>query len=158
MTPQQIAQKLSTRQKGQIYSVIAKRKCKTLKDCPFVIEKVSHYQGMLAEYAARKEVRDAVENKDRTPPELPKGASRAFYEGNAKFFEMKTGNTCMAVVLTGNEPKSEYLKNNKPVDFDEIKDMLAASEKVAPKTKEDHKQLHTAAFKNINVESILEVK
>lgn len=158
MKPEQIAERLVTRKGGQIFSVVSRRKCKTKKDCPFIIEKISRYQGQLCEYASRKDVKQGIESGERSEPKLPPGVKESFYVGQVKFFRMFSGNICLAVNVSGNKLKSEYLRNGKSVDKKEVEDYLLASEKVVPKEKSEHQEDHTAAFVSVGVDNIIEIK
>lgn len=155
MTPQQIAERLSSRKGGQIFSVTYRRNCKVKKGTPHFVEKQTRAQAILCEYANRATVKEGVLNKERLPPEAPKGTEEIFYIGNAKFFKMKSGKTCLAAPLSGNEPVIQYFVDGQP---SAEPDYLLASEKVQQKSKEELAANNQAQFKLIDCESILDVR
>lgn len=155
MTPQQIAERLASRQKGQIFSITYRRNCKVKKGTPHFVEKQTRAQAILAEYGSRAPVKEGVLNKERLPPEAPKGTEEIFYLGNAKFFKMVSGKICLAAPLSGNEPVIQYFVDGQPSPEP---DYLLASEKVQPKSKEELAANNQAQFKLINCEDIIDVK
>lgn len=155
MTPQQIAERLASRQKGQIFSITYRRNCKVKKGTPHLVEKQTRAQAILCEYANRAAVKEGVLNKDRLPPEAPKGTEEIFYIGNAKFFKMVSGKTCLAAPLSGNEPIIQYFVDGQP---SAEPDYLLASEKVQQKSKEELAANNQAQFKLINCEDIVDIK
>lgn len=155
MTPQQIAARLSSRQKGGFYSVIYRRNCKTKKGTPHLVEKETRAQAILAEYGARAAVKEGILSGERLPPEAPRGVKEIFYIDNVKFFKMISGKTCLAAPLSGNEPQIQYFVDGKP---SAEPDYLLASEKVQPKSKEKLAANYLAQFKLINCEDIVDVR
>ncbi len=155
MTPEQIAERLSSRQKGQIFSITYRRNCKVKKGTPHFVEKQTRAQAILAEYGNRAPVKRGILTKERLPPEAPKGTEEIFYIGNAKFFKMLSGKTCLAAPLSGNEPTIQYFVDGKPSPEP---DYLLASEKVQQKSKEDLAANNQAQFKLINCEDIVDVR
>lgn len=154
MTPEQIAERLASRQKGQIFSITYRRNCKVKKGINHSVEKQTKAQAILCEYANRAAVKEGVLNKDRLPPEAPKGTEEIFYIGNAKFFKMTSGKTCLAAPLSGNEPIIQYFVDGQPSPEP---DYLLASEKVQQKGKEDLAANNQAQFKIINCEDIISI-
>lgn len=155
MTPQQIAERLSSRKGGQIFSVIYRRNCKVKKGTPHLVEKQTHAQAILCEYANRAAVKQGILTKDRLLPEAPKGTEEIFYLGPAKFYKMTSGKTCLGFPLSGNEPTIQYFVDGKP---SAEPDYLLASEKVQQKSKEHLAANNQAQFKLIDCESILDVR
>lgn len=155
MTPEQIAARLSSRQKGGFYSVIYRRNCKTKKGTPHLVEKETRAQAILAEYGARAAVKEGILSGERLPPDAPRGTKEIFYIDNVKFFKMISGKTCLAAPLSGNEPQIQYFVDGKP---SAEPDYLLASEKVQLKSKEELAANHLAQFKLIDCESILDVR
>lgn len=155
MTPQQIAERLASRQKGQIFSIVYRRNCKVKKGTPHFVEKQTHAQAILAEYGNRAPVKEGVLNKERLPPEAPKGTEEIFYIGNAKFYKMTSGKTCLGFPLSGNEPTIQYFVDGQP---SAEPDYLLASEKAKQKSKEDLAANNQAQFKLINCEDIVDVR
>lgn len=155
MTPQQIAANLSSRQKGGFFSVIYRRNCKTKKGTPYLVEKETRAQAILAEYGARAAVKEGILSGERLPPEAPKGTKEIFYVGGVKFFKMVSGKTCLAAPLSGNEPQIQYFVDGKP---SAEPDCLLASEKVQMKSKEELAENSQAQFKLIDCETILDVR
>lgn len=157
MTPEQIAQKLVSRAKGQLYTIKSRRPCKLKKGINLEIFKETVQQGMLCDYSARKSVREGVESGEREAPELPKGVKAVKHIGGVKFYENYSGKICISCPLGGNAPKSKFFLNNKEVSPDQISDYLLASEKVQPESKEELEAKHFAPFKMIDVANILEI-
>lgn len=155
MTPQEIAARLSAKQKGQIFSLTWRRKCKTKKGTNKTVEKETHAQARLAEYANHAPVKQGILNGERLPPEAPKGAKEIFYIGNVKFFNMMSGKTCLAVPLAGNSPVAKYYVDGQP---SAEPDFLLASEKVQPESKEELAKMAMVPFKLINCQDIICVK
>lgn len=155
MTPEQIAERLASRQKGQIFSIVYRRNCKVKKGTPHLVEKQTRAQAILCEYANRTAVKEGVLNKDRLPPEAPKGIEEIFYIGNAKFFKMTSGKTCLAAPLSGNDPVIQYFVDGQPSPEP---DYLLASEKVQLKDKNELAASSQAQFKLINCEDIVDVR
>lgn len=155
MTPQQIAERLASRQKGQIFSITYRRNCKVKKGTPHFVEKQTRAQAILAEYGNRAPVKQGILTKERLPPEAPKGTEEIFYIGNAKFFKMTSGKTCLGFPLSGNEPTVEYFVDGK---LSLEPEFLLASEKVQQKSKEELAANNQAQFKLINCEDIVDVR
>jgi hypothetical protein len=157
MTPEQIAEKLVSRAKGQLYTVKSRRPCKLKKGFNLEIFKETEQQGMLCDYSRREPVREGVESGEREAPELPKGVKAVKHIGGVKFYEMANGNICLSVPLSGNKAKSKYLLNGQEVSQERISDYLLASEKVEPESKEELEKLHQVPFKMISVGNIIEI-
>jgi hypothetical protein len=157
MTPDQIAKSLSIRKAGQFFTVISRRFCKVRKGVDSIIEKESTYQGQLCEYKDRAIVKDAILSRERSAPNLPKGVKECFYLGDVKFFAMVNGNTCLAVNVAGNKPKSRFYKNNSPVEESVIVSEVLAQELNKVATKEEAAENNQAPFVMINVQNILAV-
>ncbi len=155
MTPQQIAERLASRQKGQIFSIVYRRNCKVKKGTPHFVEKQTRAQAILAEYGNRAPVKQGILSGERLPPEAPKGTEEIFYLGNAKFFKMTSGKTCLAVPLTGNEPIVEYYVDGK---LSAEPDYLLASEKTQQKSKEKLAENFQVPYKLVNVEDLIDIK
>jgi hypothetical protein len=158
MNPNQIAQKLSTKSSGQFFSVISRRPAKTRKDCPFVIEKVSQYQGQLTEYSRRKTVREGVESGERDAPSLPRGVKESFYIGRAKFFRYFNGNEALAINVEGNRPSSQFFIDGKPVEESQVAEYLLSSELSPPKNKEQLAEKSQAPFVVISCQNVIDIK
>ncbi len=157
MTPEQIAEKLVSRAKGQLYTIKSRRPCKLRKGVNLEIFKETEQQGMLCDYSRRGPVREGVESGEREAPELPKGVKAVKHIGGVKFYEMFNSNICLSVPLSGNPPKSKYLINDKEVTPEEINDYLLASEKVEPESKEELEKIFQAPFKMISVKNIVSI-
>ncbi len=155
MTPQQIAARLSSKKKGQIYSLIWRRQCRVKKGINSKVEKETHAQAILAEYGNRAPVKNGVLNGERLPPEAPKGAVECFYLGDAKFFKMTSGKTCLAAPLSGNEPQIRYYVDG---ELSLEPDFLLASEKTQLKSKEQLAENCQAQYKLINCQDIIDIK
>lgn len=155
MTPNQIAARLASRQKGGLFSVTYRRNCKTKKDAPHCVEKETHAQAILAEYGNRAPVKEGILSGERLPPEAPKGTKEIFYLGNAKFYKMMSGKTCLGFTQSGNEPQIQYFVDGKPSAEPEY---LLASEKAQQKSKEQLAENNQAQFKLIDCETILDVR
>lgn len=154
MTPEQIAEKLSSKQKGQIFSYISRRICKVRKDVDACVVKETKAQARIANYANCGAVKEGILSGERLPPDAPKGTKECFYIGHIKFFKMMSGKTCLAAPLTGNEPQIQFFINGKPSLEPEF---LLASEKVKPESKEELKNVWQVPYKLINVDDIVEV-
>jgi len=152
MTPQQIASRLSSKKKGQIYSLIWRRQCRVKKGIDKLVEKETKAQAILAEYANRAPVKNGVLNGERLPPEAPKGAVECFYLDNVKFFKMSSGKTCLAAPLSGNEPQIQYYVDGQ---LSAEPDYLLASEKVQLKSKEQLAANCQVQYKLINCQDIV---
>ncbi len=157
MNPHQIAEKLASRARGGIFSIISRRPCKTLKGCPFVIEKLTKQQGILAEYSARKSVKEGIESGERDEPELPKGVRSCYKIGNVKFYEYMNGNTGVAVPLAGNPAISIYYVDGVETPKEKIEHFLLASEKIKPESKEELQKIFHAPHKIIGCSNIIDV-
>lgn len=154
MTPQQIAARLSAKSKGQIFSLTWRRKCKTKKGYNQVVEKETHAQGQLAEYANFAPVKQGILSGERLSPEAPKGTKEVFYIGKAKFFNMMSGKTCLAVPLSGNPPVAKYYVDGQ---LSAEPDFLLSSEKIKQESKEELSKLHQVPYKLVNVQDIIDV-
>ena len=155
MTPEQIAERLSSRKGGQIFSVTYRRNCKIKKGTNHRVEKETKAQAILAEYANRAPVKQGILTKDRLPPEAPKGTEEIFYLGPAKFYKMISGKTCLGFPVSGNEPIIQYFVDGQP---SAEPDYLLASEKVQLKDKNELAASSQAQFKLINCEDIVDVR
>lgn len=155
MTPQEIAARLSAKQKGQIFSLTWRRKCKIKKGISHIVEKETHAQARLAEYANHAPVKQGILNGERLPPEAPKGAKEVFYIGNVKFFNMMSGKTCLAVPLAGNSPVAKYYVDGQ---LSAEPDFLLASEKVQPESKEELAAKHLTPYKLVNCQDIIDIR
>lgn len=152
MTPQQIAEKLSTKQSGQIFSLVWRRQCRVKKGIEKLVEKETTAQSQLADYANFAPVKQGILSGERLPPEAPKGTKEVFYIGKAKFFNMMSGKTCLAVPLSGNPPVAKYYVDGK---LSAEPDFLLASEKVKLESKEELSRLHQVPYKLVNVQDIV---
>lgn len=157
MTPEQIAEKLVSRAKGQLYTIKSRRPCKLKKGVDLEIFKETVQQGMLCDYSARKSVREGVESGEREAPELPKGVKSVKYIGGVKFYENHSGKICISCPLSGNSPKSKFFLNNQEVSPEQISDYLLASEKVKPENKEELEKRHLVPFKMIDCANVVEI-
>lgn len=155
MTPQQIAERLASRKGGQIFSVTYRRNCKVKNGTNHKVEKETKAQAILCEYSNRAAVKEGILNKDRLPPEAPKGTEEIFYLGPAKFYRMTSGKTCLGFPLSGNEPTIQYFVDGQP---SAEPDYLLASEKVQLKDKNELAASSQAQFKLIDCETILDVR
>lgn len=154
MTPEQIAQKLSNKQKGQIFSYVSRRICKVRKDIDACVVKETKAQARIASYANCGAVKEGILSGERLPPDAPKGTKECFYIGHIKFFKMMSGKTCLAAPITGNRAEIQFFVNGKPSPEPEF---LLASEKVKPESKEELKNVWQAPYKLINCADIVEV-
>lgn len=157
MTSDQIAKRLSIRQFGGFYSVTSRRLCKTRKGTTSVIEKESVYQGILAEYSARKAVKEGIQSGEREAPHLPSGMKECFYKDKSKFFRSFADQEYLGVTISGNKPKSQYYKDGKPVDKSEIISDLLASELAPKKSKSELAENNQAEFIIVKVENVVSV-
>ncbi len=157
MKPEQIAKSLSLRGKGQLYSVLSRRPVKTRKGVSSIIEKESSYQGILAEYSARKSVKEGIQSGERDRPQLPNGMKECFYLGESKFFRGFNGTEYLGVTISGNKPKSKYYKNGAIVEKDEIISEVLAAEVAPKKSKEQLAENCQAEFVLIKCDNILRV-
>lgn len=157
MTPQQIADKLASRPKGTIFSIVSRRLAKTKKDVSAIIEKESHIQFQLAEYANTANVKSGIQSGEREKPHLPKGVKETFYVDSCKFYRTFGGNECFGGPIAGNKPKSIFYKNGETVSVEEIKDDLLASELAEKKTKSELAEVHQSPFAMISVSNIVSI-
>lgn len=154
MTPEQIAQKLSNKHKGQIFSYVSRRICKVRKDVEDCVVKETKAQARIANYANCGAVKEGILSGERLPPDAPKGTKECFYIGHIKFFKMMSGKTCLAAPITGNAPHIQFFVNGKPSPEPEF---LLASEKVKPESKEELAKNFLVPYKLINCADIIEV-
>jgi len=157
MTPEQIANHLSNRPKGTIFSIDSRRLAKTKRDVSSIIEKESHIQFQLAEYANMANVKSGIQSGEREKPHLPKGVKEISYIGACKFYHMFNGNVCFGGPIVGNKPKSVFYKNNQPVSAEEIENDVLASELVEKKTKPELTDVNQSPFAMISVANIVSI-
>lgn len=158
MTIQDIANKLSSRPKGSIFSLVTRRAIKSKKGFAGQYEKQSQIQGLVKiEYANTKNVKAGILEKERDTPHLPRGVKRAFYVGELKFFEMVNGNICLAVNISGNQPRSIFFKNGKQVAKEEIQDEVLAADLQEKKTRAELEDQHASPFVMVGLDNIQEI-
>ena len=132
MTVHEIASILSAKHGGSFYTLNTARPAKVRKGVESAIVKHSVLQGMMADYSARKAVREAVQSGDRDAPEMPAWAESVEIGGVRFWRNVKTGAHYLPVVLSGNSSRSEWTMDGKAVTLDDIRELLLASE-TAPK-------------------------
>lgn len=157
MTPQQIADKLASRPKGTIFQVISRRLAKTKKDVSAIIEKESHIQFQLAEYANTANVKSGIQSGEREKPHLPKGVKEIFYIDSCKFYRMFNGNECFGGPIGGNKPKSVFYKNGKIVSAEEIENDVLSSELAEKKTKSELSDVNQSPFAIVSCSNIVSI-
>ncbi len=154
MTPDQIAKALSEKKGGNFFSVISRRPLKLKKGCFSTIEKESHMQGILAEYANTSNVKSGIQNGERDRPHLPKGVKECFYIGRIKFFRMESGKVCLAVNIAGNQPKSFFYKNGSLVEKEKLVDEVLSQDLAEKNTRAELAGVNQSPFVMIGVENI----
>ena len=154
MTVSQIASILTAKQGGSFYSVKVNRPGKVRKGVADNITKVSVFQGMLAEYSNRKPVKDAVVAGERDTPIMPVWAESIEIEGMRFWRNVKNGNLYLPVCVTGNPSKAQWYRNGEPVNLDDVKDNLLASEYAPKPSKEETEEKGQALFVAVSVENI----
>ena len=154
MTVSQIASILTAKQGGSFYSVKVNRPGKVRKGVEEKITKVSVFQGMLAEYSNRKPVKDAVVAGERDAPTMPTWAESIEIEGMRFWRNVKNGNLYLPVCVTGNPSKAQWYRNGEPVNLDDVKDNLLASEYAPKPSKEETEEKGQALFVAVSVENI----
>ena len=157
MTTEQIAEQLQNHTPGVIFGMVVRRDCAIRKGLPHRVEKISRFQGMLADYASRKPVKDGVENGLREAPELPSYVKSTEKINGIKFWVGNNGQFYYPLPITGNPPKVQYLLDGNPVSFADVEQYLLASEKRPFVTKEEAESKMQAQFVCIKVENVQEV-
>lgn len=152
----QIAQALSQKPKGTIFTYRIERKAKTRKSYDGgTITKTSIAQGMVGtDYANRKPVREAVENGERDAPELPSHIEEAFITDGIRFWRGKNGEIYFPVCATGNKSKTSWAIDGEEVSLDEIKDYLLSSELPKEVNKDDLADKGQVPFIAVNINNI----
>ncbi len=154
MTVETIAKILTAKQGGSFYSVKVNRAGKVRKGVSDNITKVSVFQGILADYANRKPVRESVENGERNAPIMPTWAESVEVEGLRFWRNVKTGQHYLPVCVTGNPSKAQWFRNGEAVELETVKDALLASEYAPKPSKEETEEKGQAQFVAVSVENI----
>lgn len=154
MNVTEIARILTAKQGGSFYSVKVNRPGKVRKGVADNITKVSVFQGMLADYSNRKPVKDAIEAGERDAPVMPVWAESVEIEGMRFWQNTKTGQHYLPVCVTGNPAKAQWYRNGEPVNLDDVKDSLLASEYATKPSKEATEAKGQALFVAVSVDNI----
>lgn len=158
MNINQLTAKLSSRQKGTIFSITTRRPVKLKKGFSAHVEKQSQIQGLFGvEYANTANVKAGIQSGERESPHLPKGFKRCFYENSIKFYESFNGNISMGVNLSGNKPKSLFFMDGKQVDESEIENMVLSSELAEKKTRAELSNKNQSPFVMVKLENVVDV-
>ena len=136
MTTEQIASILSAKRGGTFYTVTVNRPAKVRKGVSDTIIKRSVMQGMMADYANRKAVREAVESGDRDAPEMPAWAESIEINGVRFWRNRNSGAEYLPVCITGNNARTTWFRNGAEVALEEIAEALLASE-IKPRQDKD---------------------
>ena len=115
--------------KGRNIQLSWKRPCKTRKSCEDLIEKRTHTSGRLGiKYDNQKVVKEKRENGDL--PSINQGLPWGTWEQFPYLIKHKDKRYLRVYRNTANiQPIVQYLRNGKPVSFEDISDQLLKSEK-----------------------------
>lgn len=155
MTIEQIAQTLSQRGAGEIFTVEMIRPAKVRKGVSQDIKKHSVFQGQHCDYANRSPVREAIEAGVRDEPQLPGHIAYSFQEDGVRFWQGKNGEVYLPVVIFDGHNKTTWYSNGAEVAKSDIAMYLLASENSKPKDNTDKGQV---PFVGINVQNILDIR
>lgn len=154
MTANEIATILSAKRGGSFFTVQTARPAKVRKGVEAVIVKTSVMQGMIADYANRKAVREAIEAGDRDAPEMPSWAEAVEIGGVRFWRNLKSGAHYLPVVLSGNKARSEWTMDGQAVSVDDIRELLLASETAPKPSKDDLADKGQVPFIAVGVDNI----
>ena len=165
MDAQGIANALANRNKGCFFTVYINRPAELRGGVGNVnIRKASRVQGMLADYANRAPVKEAVAEGERDAPKLPKWVANVFHIGNVKFWRGncgpngEPGQEYLPVCVVGNNTTSEWLLNGAVVDESEIAPYLAGKELTKPRSKQTAEESGQAIFIAIKLQNVVEIR
>jgi hypothetical protein len=155
MQIEEIAQILSQREAGQVFTVEMIRPGKVRKGTAQDIQKHSVFQGQHCDYANRSPVREAIEAGVRGEPELPGHIAYSFQENGVRFWQGKNSEVYLPVVVFDSHKKSTWYSNGVEVPKSDIAMYLLASETSKPKDNTDKGQV---PFVGINIKHILDIR
>lgn len=155
MQIEEIAQILSQREAGQVFTVEMIRPAKVRKGTAQDIKKHSVFQGQHCDYANRSPVREAIEAGVRSEPELPGHIAYSFTENGVRFWQGKNSEVYLPVVVFDSHKKSTWYSNGVEVPKSDIAMYLLASETSKPKDNTDKGQV---PFVGINIKHILDIR
>lgn len=155
MTTNQIAEALANTRKGQFFSVTIQRPAKVFKGVTDTIVKTTTVTAQNADYAARAAVREAVESGDREAPVLPSFVTNVVVIDGVKFWEGKNGFYLPVPVTNHGNPV--WTRNGVEVKKEDISDLLLASEKSEPVSKDDLADKGQVPFIAVNVDNIIAI-
>lgn len=150
-----IAQSISERGLGQMFTVEMIRPAKVRSGVAIDIQKHSVFQGQHCDYANRTPVREAVEAGVRSEPELPRHISHSFIVDGVRFWQGFNNEIYLPVVLFGGNSKTTWYRNSQPVEKTDIAMYLLASENTERKDNTDKGQV---PFVGINIQNILSIQ
>lgn len=156
MKETEIMSTLAARRPGAMLSVVVNRPAKVRKAFEGEgIRKRSRFSLQLASYGARKPVKEAVENRERSEPQTPGWVAKKYSLDNGlTFWEHGNGTRYLALPRFGAKAESEWLKNGEPVPVESISGMLLASEIAKRPDKREIEAEGQALFNAIKLENI----
>lgn len=157
MLQTQIAQTLSKKRAGSIFTLVIQREAKTFKGSPR-IEKVTKMQGMLCDYANRTPVKEGVASGIRGEVELPSHIEKSVFVEGVRFWQGSKGQIYLPVTVSGNKQEVIWLLEGRPVQKSEIEQYLLSSEKQVKPDKEELAEKGQVPFVSVKIENVIEVR
>jgi hypothetical protein len=166
MKKEEVIQALEARQKAAFCTLKISRPAKLRAAHKALnLRRVSEIQFQVkTDYANRKPVKLAVQNRDRLPPQLPSHIERVEVIKQIKFWHHKNGNVSLPQPQGGNGPLwSRWELDGQPVTDEEVDSLLTAEDTIAGRAKkaEYMRQCESegkAPFNTVILENIVEIR
>lgn len=159
MTRQEIASILAGRAPGAMLTLSMVRPAKLRAAFKGQdISKASQFAMQLASYANRAPVKQAVGEGERDAPTTPAWVVNVEREANGlTFWHKADGTQYLALPRFGDKARAQWFKDGQPVELEDIKHMLLASEYAERNTKAEVEDKGQAMFNIVTLDNITQI-